>query len=408
MRSKRTFAWIVVSIVCVALAACATTPQPTATPQVITKVETKVVEKVVEKAVMGKPIVIGAGEPLTGSDAHVYTVDCLVMKMAASEINAAGGVLGRPLEVVCLDDAGDPKQGAVIDQQFCDNADIVAAYGHGFSGVTIAGLPTLMECKIAEVTHATNPRLTSSSFTNVFQNVADDSLAGGAAADFLKDKGVKSVAVIHNKTMWGEGVATQFKDRAEKIGLTITSFQGFDPDAPDYSALLTRIKAENPDAIFTGMYAETARVRKQMLALGMSKVVFMGAELTNTEYMTSVGEDGVGVFTCTAGPDLNASEKTKAFVERCKKDFGWPPEPYAFYAYDGVYIIAEAIARAGSAEREAILKALPATNMGSKCMDYQYEFDSTGRVKQPRLFVYECKEPFKFVQVSAWVGEYPK
>ena len=396
------------------LVSCAPAEAPA--PQVVeqTKIvkETEVVEVEVEKVVevekMGEPIVIGTAQPMTGPETYLYTVECHCQKMAAAEINAKGGVLGRPLEVRCMDDAGDPKQGVVVAQSFCDDPEIVAVYGHGYSGVTIPALPIYNECRMPVVSHGSNPRITAGGFDNVFQNLIDDSLNGKAAADFLFDeKGVKSVAIVHNKTMWGEGVAVEFQKACEELGIEITSFQGVDADSPDYSAVLTKIKGENPDAIYTGMYVESARLRKQMLALGMGDVVYMGAELTNTEYMNSVGEDGVGAYTVTSAPSVHMSEQTEAFAERALKSFGLLPEPWAFYGYEGIYIIADAIERAGTTEREAIMAALRDTDLQGVGMEYHFTFDEQGRVEEPRTFVYECTAPATFEPVWTWIGAYP-
>ena len=407
MHRKLLTVMVVVLALSVLVSSCA--PAATPTPQIITKIETKVVEKIVEKPVLAKSILIGASYPMTGAETYMYTVECLVQKMAASEINAQGGVLGRPIEIRCIDDAGDPKQAVVVDQQLCDDKEIVCAYAHGYSGCTIPGLPITNKCRLPQITHGSNPRITTLGFDNIFQNLADDSLNGSAAADFLfKEKGVKTVAIIHNKTMFGQGVADLFKARCDQLGIKVTSYQGVDADAPDYSAVLTKIKAEKPDALYTGMYVESARVRKQMIALGMQNVIYMGAELTNTEYMNSVGADGVGAFTCTSAPDREMSDKTKAFTQRCLKAFSLAPEPWNFYAYEGIYIFADAIKRAGSTDREAIIKALRTTDVKGVGMDYNFSFDAKGRLKEPRTFIYECKAPNSFSVVWSYVGPYPQ
>lgn len=398
MRSKFLTVTLLVLVLSTVLASCA--PAATPTPQVITKKETVVV--------VGKPIVIGTGQPLTGAETYMYTIECHCQKMAAAEINAKGGVLGRRLEVRCMDDAGDPKQAVIVAHSFCDDPEIVAVYAHGYSGTTIPTMPIYNECGLPQVSHGSNPRITSEGYGHIFQNIADDSLSGQAAADFLfKELGITTIAIIHNKTMWGEGVAELTKKACEAHGMEITSYQGVDADAADYSAVLTKVKAENPEALYTGMYVESARLRKQMMALGMGDIVYMGAELTNTEYMNSVGEEGVGAYTATAAPSVEMSEKSKAFAERCKASFGLPPEPWAFYGYEGIFIIADAIERAGSTDGEAIIKALRETDLEGAGMDYHFGFDEKGRLTEPRTYIYECTEPNEFELIWSWIGAYP-
>lgn len=348
-------------------------------------------------------IYIAATMPLTGSDVYQWEVQRSVMSMAVDEINAAGGVLGRKLHLDCFDDAGDPAQGVMIIQSIVDDPKYVALLGPSYSGVTLAALPITMAANLPQITNTSNSRITEQGAKNIFINSINDTLMGPAAAIYLHDTlGVKTVAVVHNKTTWGQGVSDYFTAKAKELGLTITSSQGIDVDAADYSAVLTKIKEEKPDAIYTALYTEAGRFRKQMVALGMTDIVFIGAELDGAEIMDAAGEDLVGAYTVSSAPDrVNMNPTTKAFTERCLASFGKKPEAWTFYAYDSVYILADAIKRAQSTDKQKLIDAIRTTDMKGVCMEgFHWSFDEKGRMKYPVTFIWKCEKPGSFTQIK--------
>lgn len=358
------------------------------------------------------PIYIAATMPLTGEDVYQWDVQRQVMLMAVDEINAKGGVLGRKLVLEPFDDAGDPQQGVTVIQGIVDDPKYVALLGPAYSGVTLASLPITMEANMPQVTNASNSQITEQGATNIFINSINDSLMGPVAAMYLKNNlGVDSVAIVHNKTTWGQGVSEKFQEKALELGMTVTSFQGVDVDQPDYSAVLTKIKQENPGAVYTGLYAEAGRFRKQMVALGMTDIVFIGAELDGAEIMDQAGADLIGAYTVSSAPDRNPetmNATTKAFIERCQKAFKLNPEPWSYYAYDSVFVIADAIERAGSTEKEAIIEALRDTEMGGVAMEeFHWSFDAKGRLEKPITFIWKCTAAGTFEQVEKIETSYP-
>jgi len=342
------------------------------TPEVIEKevvVEKPVVETVVvEKEVVvtatpvpaAKPIKIGLPVILTGADTYVFgemVRDASIL--AVEEINVAGGVLGRPLELVIMDDAGDPAQAVAVAHKLCENSEIVAVMGHTFSGTTIPTLPVYGECRLAELELGSNPRITVMGYDHNFRiTCANDLITGYAGADYVVEKlGIKSVAVIHNKTMWGEAVATVFMKRCEELGVKVTSFQGVDQNAMDFTPTLTKVNAENPEAVYFAGYSESALICNQMADLGMEQH-YIAAEATSSEYVDAVKERGVGTLAPTATPPLDFRPETRKFTAAFKERWGRDPEEWSPVYYDVVYALAAAIEHAGTTDREAIIKAL--------------------------------------------------
>jgi branched-chain amino acid transport system substrate-binding protein len=265
------------------LGACA----PAAAPAAEEPVEEEVMEEEVMEEEMaapsGEPIVLGLPAIQTGSDTYIHgELIIAAVEFAMSEINAKGGLLGRPLEVKVLDDAGDPKQGVNAANAFCDDESVVAVLGHSYSGVTFAALPVYQACGMPVVVHGTNPKITELGYENVVQNTPNDFITGQAAADHAKDElGVTSVAVIHNKSLWGAGVAQVFDARCKEIGIEVTSYQGVDPEDVDFTPVLTKVASENPDAVYFAGYTEQGLMRKQMVGLGNHCAGWRGHYLRN-------------------------------------------------------------------------------------------------------------------------------
>jgi len=356
-----------------------------------------------------KPIKIGLPVIQTGSDTYIHgELVTYAATLAVEEINAKGGVLGRKLELVVMDDAGDAKQGVAAAHKFCDDPEVVAVLGHCYSGVTIPALPVYNQASMPVMVHGTNPRITELGYqANTVQNTPNDLITGQAAADHAKEKlGIKSVAIIHNKSMWGQGVAGVFKGRCEEIGLKVTSYQGVDPEDVDFTPVLTKIKGENPDAVYFAGYTEQGLMRKQMVSLGM-KNLWLAAEATSSEYIDITGQGGVGTISATAAPPMDFRDEMKTFAAAFEKRFGKKPESWCPYYYDMVYGIADAMKKAGKIDRAAISAALKKVNIPSIIYPGGLQFDDHGRVVKPVTFIYELKPDLKYQLVYLWEGKPP-
>jgi branched-chain amino acid transport system substrate-binding protein len=389
MKGKLVSVMLVVLALSLILTACA--PQATPTP------------------VPPKSIKVGLPIILTGADTYVFgemVQDAATM--AVEEINAAGGVLGRPLELVPMDDAGDPAQAVAVAHKLCEDPDIVAVIGHTFSGTTIPTLPIYSECGLAELELGSNPRITVMGYGNVFRTTcANDLITGYAGADYAVDeKHIKSVAVIHNKTMWGQAVATVFEKRCEELGVTVTSFQGVDADAVDFSPTLTKVNAENPEAVYFAGYSESAKVCNQMRDLGM-KQLYIAAEATSSEFVDAVKEKGIGTLAPTAAPPTDFRPETRKFSAAFKARFGKDPEEWSPVYYDVVYALAAAIKQAGTTDRAAIVKALHEIEVPSIVQPQGLAWDQYGEQQHPVAFIWELQPDLQMRVVYTWQGEAP-
>ncbi|MGE5485507.1 MAG: branched-chain amino acid ABC transporter substrate-binding protein [Ignavibacteriales bacterium] len=357
-----------------------------------------------------KPIVIGVPAIQTGSDTYIHgELIVYATNFAADEINAKGGVLGRPLKILVMDDAGDPKQGVNVAHAFCTNPEVVAVLGHAYSGTTLPALPVYKEANMPVIVHGTNPLITELGYDNIVQNTPNDLITGYAAADHAKDVlKIGSVAIVHNKSLWGAGVASVFRTRCEEIGIKVTSYQGVDPTDVDFTPVLTAIKNEKPDALYFAGYTEQGLMRKQMVQLGMDKTMrWLAAEATSSEYIDITKDMGVGTLSATAAPPLDFREEMKAFDERFYAKYQKHPESWSAYYYDMVYAIADAIKKAGSDKREDIVKALRKIDVPSVVYPEGLQFDDHGRVVHPVSFVYELGPDLKYKTTFVWKGEPP-
>jgi branched-chain amino acid transport system substrate-binding protein len=255
--------------------------------------------------------------------------------------------------------------------------------------------------------HGTNPKITELGYDNVVQNTPNDLITGQAAADYAMDTlKVKSVAIMHNKSMWGQGVAAVFQKRLLDNGIKVTSFQGVDPADVDFTPLLTKLKDEKPDLIYFAGYTEEGLMRKQMVQLGID-AKWMAAEATSSEYIDVTKDMGVGTISATAAPPLDYRPEMVAFDQRFFAKFNKHPESWSSYYYDMVYGMADAITKANSAKREDIVKQLHNIDVPSIIYPEGLQFDASGRVVHPVTFIYELGSDLKYKMVFLWKGTPP-
>lgn len=355
-----------------------------------------------------KPIILGVAAIQTGSDTYIHgELIILAAQFAADEINAKGGINGRPIEILVMDDAGDPKQAVVVANAFCANSDIVGVIAHPYSGSTIPALPIYKACGLPVVVHGTNPRITEMGFDNIVQGTPNDFISGTAAADYVKDDlGFDTVAIIHNKTIFGQGVAAVFQARLKQIGVTITSYTGVDPTDVDFTPVLTTIKGENPDLIYFAGYTEGALIRKQMVQLGI-EARYMAAESVNSEYIDVVKDQGIGTISVQASAPLDLNDELKAFDAAFFAKNNKHPESWSMYYYDHVRHMADAIAKAGEPTRANIVAQMHNIDAPSLLTDVNATYDQKGRLNAPASFVYEMKDDMQFHMVKEWAQTPP-
>jgi branched-chain amino acid transport system substrate-binding protein len=236
-------------------------------------------------AAMAQDMVVKIGHvgPVSGAQAHYGKDNENGARMAIDDLNKKGVTIGGKkvkLELVAEDDAADPKQGTAAAQKLCD-AKVNGVVGHLNSGTTIPASTVYNQCGIPHVTpSATNPKLTQQGYKTTFRMLANDNALGaGLALHAANNLKLKKVAVIDDRTAYGQGVAEVFKKTAQQKGIQVVDEQFTTDKATDFMAILTAIKSKAPDGVFYGgMDPQAGPMLRQMEQLGMSNVKFFGGD----------------------------------------------------------------------------------------------------------------------------------
>jgi branched-chain amino acid transport system substrate-binding protein len=341
---------------------------------------------------------IGHVAPLSGPLAHLGKDNQNGAEMAVEELNAKGFTLGGKKVKLVLqneDDGSDPKQGTAVAQKLVD-AKVKGVIGHLNSGTTVPASRIYAQAGIPQISPSTTlPLYTHQGYKTAFRVVASDEKLGGTLAKYAAQTlKVKTVAVIDDQTAYGKGVADEFAKALKKQpGVTILGRQFTTDKATDFSAILTAVKAKNPDLIFFGgMDAVGGPMLKQVKALGI-KSKFMGGDGICTDALPRLAGDGLGdgLVTCAeAGGVTGAQEKVfEDFRARYKKKFGQDTQLYAPYVYDAVMAMATAMQNAKSAEPEKYLPELKKLNIPG--VTGNLAFDQNGDLKEGALTMYTFK-----------------
>ena len=341
---------------------------------------------------------IGHVGPVSGAQAHYGKDNENGVRMAIEEINAAGTTIGGKkikFEIQAEDDAADPKQGTAAAQKLCD-AKVAGVVGHLNSGTTIPASKVYNDCGIPHVTGAaTNPNLTKPGYKTTYRIIANDNALGAGlafyAADALK---LKKVAIIDDRTAYGQGVAEVFKKTAQQKGLTIVDEQFTTDKATDFMAILTAIKAKGPDAIFYGgMDPQAGPMLRQMEQLGLANVKFFGGDGICTSELAKLsgGAKTLGNVVCAeGGASLEKMPGGKAWKARYDAKYPGQFQVYSPYVYDAVMVLADAMVRANSADPKVYTAKLGETNF--KGITTQVMFEPNGELKNPAMTLYVYKD----------------
>jgi len=340
---------------------------------------------------------IGHVGPISGSIAHLGKDNENGARMAIDDLNAKGMTLGGKkvkFELLAEDDGADPKQGTAAAQKLVD-AKVNGVIGHLNSGTTIPASKIYHDAGIPQISpSATNPKYTQQGFKSAFRVVANDGQLGGTlgryAAEQLK---AKKVAVIDDRTAYGQGVAEEFVKGAKGKGVQVVAQQYTNDKATDFNAILTAIKAKNPDVVFFGgMDAVAGPMLRQMKALGIN-AKFMGGDGICSEALAKLAGDAMGdgqVVCAEAGGVEEAQKKgMDDFRASFKKKFNADVQIYAPYVYDAVMVMAEAMKKADSADPAKYLPQLQKISYTG--VTGPIAFDNKGDIKNGTLTLYTYK-----------------
>jgi len=351
-------------------------------------------------AVSAQDLVVRIGHvgPTSGGIAHLGKDNENGARMAIDELNAKGVTIGgrkARFELLAEDDGADPKQGTAAAQKLAD-AKVNGVIGHLNSGTSIPASKIYFEAGIPQISpSATNPKFTRNGYKTAFRVVADDVHLGGTlgryAIDILKGK---SVAVIDDRTAYGQGVADEFEKGVKAKGGRVVGREFTNDKATDFTAILTSLKAKNPDVVFFGgMDAVAGPMLRQMKQLGIN-AKFMGGDGICSGELPKLAAGTMAdnqVYCAEAGGVEGAGKKTMdEFNAAFKKKFNADVQIYAPYVYDAVNVMVAAMVKAGSADPAKYLPVLSKTE-GYKGVTGTIAFDEKGDIKNGALTLYTYK-----------------
>ena len=348
--------------------------------------------------VAAPPAVIKVGHvaPLTGGIAHLGKDNENGAKLAVDEINAAGGLkIGDKtfnLELVAEDDKADPKEGTLAAQKLVD-AGIVAVVGHLNSGTTIPASKIYADANVVQISpSATNPKYTEQGFKTAFRVVANDNQQGAVLANYAANEmKAKTIAIIDDRTAYGQGLADVVERVAKEKGLKVVSREFTNDKATDFNAILTKIRATKPDVVmYGGMDATAGPMAKQMKQLGIKSAFLAGDGVCSPEFIKLAGDAGNGLTCSMAGEAVEKLAKGEEFKTKYKAKFNQDVQIYSPYSYDAVYVIAEAIKRAGGPEKAKVVAEVAKTNHPG--VTGQITFDDKGDIKGGAISIFKVKE----------------
>ena len=341
---------------------------------------------------------IGHVAPMSGGQAHYGKDNANGSLMAVEDLNTQNIVIGGKkikFELQAEDDAADPKQGTAVAQKLCD-AKVAGVVGHLNSGTTIPASKIYNDCGIPHVTGAaTNPNLTKPGYKTTFRIIANDNSLGAGlaayAADTLK---LKKVAVIDDRTAYGQGVAEVFKKTAIAKGMQVVDEQFTTDKATDFMAILTAIKAKGPDAIFYGgMDAQAGAMLRQMDQLNLSKVKFFGGDgICTTEIIkiASGAKSLDGVVCAEGGASIAKMPGGTAWKARYDAKFPGQFQIYSPFTYDATFVLVDAMKRANSTDPKVYIPKMAETNF--KGVTANIAFEANGELKNPSMTLSTYKD----------------
>lgn len=309
-----------------------------------------------------QPVIkIGFVAPLTGDLAAQGTDLLHGAELAIAETAETPVIPGYRVELVPLDDQHSPAQAVAMAKRLAADPAVLAVVGHLNSSCTKPAAAIYAKAQLLQVNPvSSNPDISRQGFDTFYRICATDDLQGPAAARFAKETlGVRRVFIIDDLTTYGRGLANEFERTAAALGLELAGHEGITQGEKDFSPLLTKIKALNPDLIyFAGMFPEAATLIKQRAALQMTTKFLGGDGLYEPTLITlATPAAAEGVYLTALGTDIHSVPTAHAFLEAYERRYG-RVGAYSGYAYEATRLAVQAIRAAARADRAAVLAAM--------------------------------------------------
>jgi branched-chain amino acid transport system substrate-binding protein len=315
-------------------------------------------------------VLIGVSAAMTGRLAWIGEQGQRGAEMAVADINAAGGVLGQQVRLIAVDDFCDPGQAVAAAQKLVADG-VVLVVGHYCSGASIPASKVYEAAGVLQISPgSTNPLLTEQGRANVFRVIGRDDVQGFVAGNYLADHwGDKRIAILHDNSTYGKGLADETKKQLNKRGVTEAVYNAYTPGKDDYSAEIAQLQAAGIAALYVGGYhSEVALIARAARDRDYTIQLISGDALATEEFALIAGSAAEGtLFTFPADPRRNP--QAAAVVERFRAE-NFEPAGYTLLSYCAVQVWAQAIGKASSLEPKAVIAAL-----------HEQQFDSViGRV----------------------------
>lgn len=336
---------------------------------------------------------IGAIQPLTGPQSHLGKDNENGTRMAIDDANAKGISIGGKkvrFELLSEDDQADPKTATIVAQKMVDEK-VNGIIGHLNSGTTIPTSKIYSDAGIVQISpSATNPKYTEQGFRTAFRVMPNDVQQGRVLGDFAVTRlGAKKVAIIDDRTAYGQGLADQFEAAAKAAGAEIVTRQYTTDRSTDFMAILTAVKSENADVLFFGgMDAQGGPMIKQFKTLGLNAKFLMGDGGSTPEFIKLSGGGAEGAYSSLPGLPLDKMPGGKAFSDKFTAKYG-QIQLYAPYCYDAVSVMIAAMQKADSADPAKYMPVLAGITHDG--VTAKVSFDAKGDIRDGAITLYQVK-----------------
>src|SRR5271170_4126158 len=324
-------------------------------------------------------IKMGVAGPITGPNAAFGAQLVNGTQQAVDDINKAGGILGQQITLEQGDDVSDPKQGVSVANKFVGDG-VKFVVGHFNSGVTIPASDVYQENGVLFITpSATNPKVTDRMLWDAFRTCGRDDQQGMVWAELARDKlKGKKIAVVHDKTTYGKGLADAALDNMHKFGIKEVLYEGVNTGEKDYSAIVSKIKESGADILmWGGLHTEGGLIIRQMRDQGMKTVMVSGDGITDNEF-AQIGGPGVEGTLMSFGPEPRNNPGAKDIVAEFRaKNF--EPEAYTLYSYAAMQIIKEAAEATNSVDPKKVAEKMH-SGMNFKTVLGDIAYDAKGDI----------------------------
>jgi branched-chain amino acid transport system substrate-binding protein len=342
---------------------------------------------------------VGIAGPLSGSSLNAGEQQEIGAQKAFEHLNNKGGLLGKEIIVISVDDACESRQAKAVARQMVSEG-VVLVVGHLCSACSLAVSKIYEEAGIIMITPAsTNPKVTDEGGPNVFRVIGRDDQQGKIAGDYLADNHSKSnIAIIHDGQAYGLGLAEFTKQQLNKRGVTEVMFDSYTADQKDYNSIVNKLVNKKVDVLYAGGYLTDIGIILRQAKKELSNLrLFSGDALVNVQFLFVAGDAGEGAY-FTFGPDMRLKPEARDVVAAIREEDAYEPDGYTLYSYAAVQAWAQAVKQAGSLKPEAVIDALRSGSFDT--VIGKIGFDEKGDVTGISTFVWYVfgKEDYSLVK----------